>query len=182
MEKFLASFLLALLILVSFVFAVRQSALDNGQKGTDLRFDDQRKRIDFKPTDEEMISGRPILVDGVITDEQADSLEIEFRYIVAPDDPHTYRISFSPPSSDFKNAQVNLKPGPNIVRATVTFDPDTTFKRLYKGTSLSFYIYRLLNENQEIQVFTRRAVFEKRWRKPRRLGFYELNPSEFYTK
>lgn len=182
MERFLASFLIALAVLVGFVYAVRQSAFENGQNFSDLYFDAARKNIKFNPTDEEMISGWPFLVDGEIISEEADSLVIEFTYVVSPEDNNTYRITFTPPSSDFKNDIVSLRPGPNKARVTVFFNPDSKIKRIYKGRVLSFYIYRQLSERQEQQVFSRRAIFEKKWRKPRRVGFYEIRPAEFYTK
>lgn len=181
MEKFLASFLIAGFLLIGFIYAVRQSAIDNGPNILELRFD-QNRRVDFKPTDKDMLSGEPFLVDGVITDEQADTLEIEFRYIVPPESRDVYWISFSPPSSDFQNIEVALKRGPNSMRLSTHFEPKMKFKRLYHGTRLNFYIYKRVLDTKEIQVFSRRVVFEKRWRKPRRVGFYELNPSQFHTK
>lgn len=182
MERFLASFIISVILLCGFVYGVRQSALENGQGVVALRFNDEDRSIDFKPSDKEMVSGDPFLVDAIITDEQADLLEMEFRYIVNPGDNSTYWISFSPPSSDFDNLKVSLKQGPNSLRLATNFVPKVKFKRIHNGTRLNFYIYKKVSETQEIQVFSRRAVFEKRWRKPRRLGFYNLRASEFHTK
>ncbi len=182
MEKFLASFLIATAVFVAFVYGVRQSALEHGRGGSDLYFDKARKNVEFKPTDEEMVSGWPVLVEGKIITEEVDSIEMEIMYIMDPNDKNTYRITFSPPSSDFKNDLVNLKSGPNRALVKVFFNPETKFRRIYKGKVMSFHIYKQLNDTQEQPVFSRRVVFEKRWRKPRKLGFYNIRPSEFITK
>lgn len=182
MEKFLASFLIAVAVLVAFVYGVRQSALEHGQKVSDLYFDDARKNIKFKPTDQEMMSGWPILVEGRIITEEVDRIEMDFLYIVDEKDRNTYRITFSPPSTDFKNDFIKLRPGTNRARVQVFFNPQSRLRRLYKGKVMSFYIYKQVDEEREQQVFSRRAVFEKRWRKPRDLGFYELKPSQFHTR
>lgn len=182
MEKFLASFLIAVFVLVGFVYAVRQSALEQGQKMSDLYFDENRKHIKFKPTDEEMISNLPFLIEAEIITEDSGTLILDFKYLVPPEDKSTYRISFSPPSADFVNDNNILKPGPNTIRLGVHFQPEFRLKRLYKGEKIGFYIYRKLGAGKEQQVFARRAVFEKDWRRSRRSTVPLIRRSKFHTK
>lgn len=182
MEKFLAFFLLAIIVVVGFVWGVRQSALQHGQTLPDLYFDEARKNLDFKPTDDEMRSGDPFLISGKIVKEDASSVVMEFTYVVDPGDRGTYVINYSPPSSDFSNVSLRLKPGPNKVQVPVTFKPSSKFKRRYMGSHLGFYIYRRIDSNAQRQVFSRRAVFEKEWREPRKNSRGFLNAAKFHTR
>ncbi len=181
MEKFLLSFFIALCVLTFFILGVRQSAMKHMNSKPALEFVD-RKNVVFDDQEERLQASVPYLIEGELLLEQADQVVIKFKYFVPPDDSSDYKITATPPSSDFINDQNTLQTGVHSVTVGIGFQPEVSLRRGKKTDYVTVSIVRRMGDGLEARIYARKIKFEKNWRSPSRITGPYIPPAQFITK
>ena len=179
MNQFLGSIVITVCIIFSFFFIIRYTAVKDSDPVPTVEFVD-RSRAVFVEDQTKEDKNFPFVIEALVHQESIDTIILDVMYSVPKDDGYVYILSIRPERSDFKVEEKLLKPGVNMERMTVFFNPKSPFKRRVATETLTFYI-SAFGDREVDKNYTRKASFVKAWRKQRYKG-YLLKRSEYYTK
>ncbi len=178
MNQFLGSVVLTIFILFSFFFAIRYMAIKGIDTSDIVKFEDRLKAV-FTKDETKQDKNYPFIIEAIVKDETVNSLVLDVMYSVPENDDLIYVLSIRPERSDFRVDEKTLKKGVNVERITISFTPNSLFKRRVVTEYLTFYIDAFGKENAN-KTYIRKASFTKSWRRKKYRSMFIRN-SEFRT-
>ncbi len=177
MNQFLGSIIVTALVMVTFLFVVRNAAMEDISPPATIDFTDRTRAVftdDIKGQSQKL----PFIIEAVIQEESLDSVTIDVSYYV-PEDRYEYGLEVRPERSDFNVDERTIKAGFGAERVTIFFAPQSIFKRRIVTEYLIFSIDSFGKRNVD-KTYVRKVNFIKEWRKQKYKGLF-LRRSEYKT-
>lgn len=180
--NFLGSLVVAFLVLFSFIYGVRYFSGEPISSAPIVRFDESNV-AEFVTNRQPKPDVGPYIVRAEIIGELNYQLDLEFDYVVAPDDPVQYIMSVSAGGGDdIKMRKIYLDPSTSKLRVSLVFEPETKFMARFSSSYIFIEITAFLSKTERVDVYKRRLAYRKTWIKKREpIGSF-LNPSTFQTR